>query len=251
MVIGLLLIFIVIIYFLQNKRFFRIAKVLMVIWGILFVLIGYGVIPHFLSKKIQSSYSAKMLTSWGDSNIIILLGGGVVNALYDDGGHFVYQKEVGFAVHSRINKAMILYRQCKQKGKVCKVLVSGGDAAGVGLSEAELYATSLQDVGVSKEDIIEENKSLNTWENAKFSVPLLKKYHADQLVLVSSGVHLKRSLLYFSHFNVHPIGIRADFLAERRSFLPLAFNFVVTDYIFHEYVGILKYYIYCAIGLND
>lgn len=92
---------------------------------------------------------------------------------------------------------------------------------------------------------------MNTWQNAQFARPILRQYGADRVLLVSSGIHLRRSLLYFAHFGIDPVPMRADYLRARLLPLPLAYNFTLTDFALHEYVGIARYYVYNALGWNS
>ncbi len=67
-----------------------------------------------------------------------------------------------------------------------------------GKSEAKIYQEILIALGVNSEDIQLETQSKNTYQNVKFSNYLLKKQTNEQLFLVSSGLALKRALVYFS-----------------------------------------------------
>ena len=67
---------------------------------------------------------------------------------------------------------------------------------------------------------------------------------------MTSGLHLKRSLLYFSHFGMGCLGAPADEWQPRRSWLPLAYNLALTDFAIHEHVGILRFKVYNALGWN-
>ncbi len=91
---------------------------------------------------------------------------------------------------------------------------------------------------------------MNTWQNAQFSRAVLEQYKPERTVLVSSAIHLRRSLLYFAHFGMTPIPARADDLQATASPLPMAYNFALTDFALHEWIGIARYYVYNALGWN-
>jgi uncharacterized SAM-binding protein YcdF (DUF218 family) len=91
----------------------------------------------------------------------------------------------------------VLYRNCKSTGKQCLVLVSGGDPQHHGMAESTVYASVLSALGVSPQDIQAETLSRNTFENARYSRSLILAYDPQTLVLVTSGIHLRRSLIYF------------------------------------------------------
>ncbi len=69
-------------------------------------------------------------------------------------------------------------------------------------------------------------------------------------MLVSSGIHLRRGLIYFAHFGVGATPVRADYLRAVWSWLPLSYNFVLADLALHEYTGIARYHVYNAMGWN-
>jgi uncharacterized SAM-binding protein YcdF (DUF218 family) len=147
-------------------------------------------------------------------------------------------------------KALEVYRACKEHSSDCKIIASGGDTHGFGTSEAELFGTQLRSLGVPPDDLLIEKRSQNTWQNAQFSAPFFEHRRFDQTFLVTSGVHLRRSLLYFSHFGIRAMPIRADYGRPGTPILPTAYNFFLTDLALHERIGIWRYYIYNALGWN-
>src|SRR5260363_294084 len=78
-------------------------------------------------------------------------------------------------------------------------------------SEAEVCGGILRGLGVAASELLLETKSMNTYQNAQFSRALLEQLHPDRIALVTSGFHIRRSLLYFAHFGIDASGIRADF----------------------------------------
>ena len=129
---------------------------------------------------------------------------------------------------------MALYRECKASGSDCKLEVSGGDARHIGESEAAVYAAALERMGVAPADLLLEPRSMNTWQNAQFSAPLLHGYRAQRVLLVSSAIHLRRASLYFAHFGIVATPVRSDWLKECMQWWPLSWNFAVTDLALHE-----------------
>src|SRR5436190_1127046 len=95
-----------------------------------------------------------------------------------------------------------------------------------------------------------KTNSKNTYQNAKFSSYLLKKQYNEQFFLVSSGLALKRALLYFSFFKIYPKPIASDFITIPITKYPLGYNFAMNDFAIHEYIGILRFHIYNFFGWN-
>ncbi len=207
------------------------------------IAVGCGPVPGALLAHLQAGYGGATPASWGQRNVIVLLGAGTVRTAAST-------LEASLFAYGRISKTAALYRACKQSGQLCKVEVSGGDAAGLGKSEASVYADDLRALGVDPADLLLEGRSMNTWQNAQFSVPLLQAQRADRVWLVSSGFHLRRGMLYFAHFGIDATPVRADYVNAIGSWLPSSYNFTVADLALHEYVGVARYQVYSVMGWN-
>ncbi len=243
MILNVLLILVLLAIVLALLKWRRCSRALLALAAILWLAIGCGPVPIGLLTRLQSGGAADAPVSWGQRNAIVLLGAGAIRA--EDG-----RVEAKLSAFGRISKAAMLYRACRQAGRSCKVEVSGGDALGLGKSEAAVYADDLRRLGVDPADLLLESRSMNTWQNAQFSVPLLKTTGADRVLLVSSGFHLRRSMLYFTHFGIAATPVRADYVNGEMSWWPLSQNFSMTDVALHEYAGIARYHWYNAMGWN-
>lgn len=215
-------------------------------WGLavlLFLATGCGPLPAWLLHNLQGPYVQQPSVAWAPRNAIVLLGAGTVRTP-------VGVVEPALFAHGRINEALALYRECKASGNDCKLEVSGGDALHVGRPEATVYGALLQRLGVPAGDLLLEPRSMNTWQNAQFSAPLLRGYGAQRVVLVSSAVHLNRASLYFAHFGIVATPVRGDWAEPLMSWWPLSWNFAVADAALHEYVGVWRYKVYNMMGWN-
>lgn len=221
----------------------RAARILFGITIIVFLLIGTGVIPYFMLKSLQASESISK-PDFGKNTAIILLGFGIMKQPESER---VYPMPLSY---SRITNAAMLYNSCKKSKGECKIVISGGDPNEIGRSEANVYKEILIQLNINLNDILVEEKSDNTFQNAKLTNELLKKYSFDKLYLVTSAFHLKRSELYFSHFGLNTIAYPADYLIAPLSIIPKSYNFMLTDLAIHEYLGFLRYYIYNYFNLN-
>lgn len=244
MTLNVLLVLILLAIVLAMLRWRRCSRVLMALAVILLLAVGCGPVPIWLLTRLQSPYAAERPVAWGQRNAIVLLGAGTVRVA-DTG-----EVEASLFAYGRIGRAAALYRDCRQAGRECKIEVSGGDARGLGQSEAAIYAGNLQQLGVDHADLLLEPRSMNTWQNAQFSGPLLKAYGADRVLLVSSGFHLRRGMLYFTHFGIQATPVRADYVSGVASWEPLSYNFTMADLALHEYTGIARYHWYNMMGWN-
>ena len=237
-----LLLLLCILFILFNYR-----KISLVTGAILitsYLAIGNGFFPAYLLHSLQLPYSQSHPINWEKTNTIILLGAGTSK---DPRSNKIKPSILAF---SRIVKTAILYRECKKTNMNCHILISGGDPLNNGKSEAKIYQESLLSLGVNFKDIQLETQSKNTYQNAEFSSYLLKKQYNEQLLLVNSGLALKRALLYFSFFNLYPKPIASDFITIPIYKFPLGYNFAMNDFAIHEYIGIFRFYIYNFLGWN-
>jgi len=212
--------------------------------AVLFFAIGCGPLPDELLKQLQSGYETEPMPAWQPRVAIIVLGAGVQRVT---GTAAV---EVPLQAYGRVAKGLELYLQCKHAGKACTLLISGGDAFEVGVSEAKVYGDLLLKLGVDPSDLVLEGRSLNTWQNAQYSAAWLDEHPEDQVVLVTSGFHLRRGALYFEHFGVRALPVRSDFVGADVRPWPQAYNFLLMDLALHEYAGLWRYRIYNLLGWN-
>lgn len=187
------------------RRFSRLLGALSLL---LVLAVGCGPLPSWMLRDLQRT-GASDFTDWGARNAIVLLGAGTVRS--DRAGA---PAEANVFAYGRIVEAARLYRACAATGNDCKIEISGGDARGLGLSEAVVYRRVLLGLGVEAGDLILEPASMTTWQNAQFSQPLLRAYRPQRIVLVSSATHLHRAELYFLHFGMRTTPVRLGLVAR-------------------------------------
>jgi uncharacterized SAM-binding protein YcdF (DUF218 family) len=241
MMLGVLLLTVAIATILAALRFKRSSRMLYGVALVAFLLAGSGAPANWLLGNLQEGLTTRN-EQWGAANAIVLLGAG--SEMTDQG------PELASFSYGRLVKAFELYRSCKSRSEDCRIVSTGGDTRGYGKSEAELYAEALERLGAARADLIVEGRSLNTWQNAQFTAEILAGQQPDRVVLVTSGLHVRRSLLYFSHFGVRPLGVRADYAHAPITLLPQSYNILLADLAIHEYLGVLRYHVYNWLGWN-
>ncbi|MCW0470905.1 YdcF family protein [Vibrio chagasii] len=82
----------------------------------------------------------------------------------------------------------------------CKVIISGGDAQNNGVTGLKFYEQQLLRLVFQSPTLSGEPNSVNTWKNAQLTSDLMKHHQFDNIVLVSSGLHIRRSELYFNRW---------------------------------------------------
>ncbi|MFI4919095.1 MAG: YdcF family protein [Legionellales bacterium] len=209
-----------------------------------FMLIGTGLIPAIILGPLQRPFIELPEPLWKKKNAIVLLGAGSIKL------PITHQFSPTILAYSRIHEAAHLYFACTNSHHDCSIIISGGDPRHIGESEAQTYRNALLQLNINATDLVLESHSKNTYKNAVFTSNYLKKNQFDQVVLVTSGFHLQRSLLYFSKFGIAAQPALADYLTPQYSFIPLGYNFAMTDLAVHEYLGIVQLYVYNFLGWN-
>lgn len=227
-----------------SLKWIHVSRTLYLIALLIFLAVGCGPVPIWLLIQLQSVYVEKPTMHWDKCNAIVMLGAGTEKIAHTN------TIEPTIISYSRLLETISLYRECQKTGTNCKIIISGGDAEHNGIPEANVYASKLNLLGIAQADILLESKSMNTWQNAQFTNELIKKYKIEYVTLVSSGIHLRRSVLYFNHFGINTVPVRSDYLQSMLSLVPLSYNFMAADFALHEYTGIARYYLYNILGLN-
>ena len=93
----------------------------------------------------------------------------------------------------RLMQAIHLYKT----NHIEKILISGGSGSIFypEMIESEIVRTYLIQIGIPECDILIENKSKNTWQNASFTAKLLD--NNKNYLLISSSIHMRRATACF------------------------------------------------------
>ncbi|MEC9209110.1 MAG: YdcF family protein [Bacteroidota bacterium] len=146
----------------------------------------------------------------------------------------------------RIIDAQQLYHQ----GKIKKILISGGN--GVLFNDGYIEANAMRDYlllnQIPDEDILIENTSRNTKENAFNSAKILKKkYPNGKILLITSANHMKRAQFCFEKANIKTTAFPTDCTTSYTNFsieylfLPRVDAFEVWEDLIHEWIGYIVY----------
>ncbi|WP_187696373.1 YdcF family protein [Xanthovirga aplysinae] len=120
----------------------------------------------------------------------------------------------------RIIHAIDLYK----RGKIKKILISGGsgDFFNQEISEAKDLARVCRMAGIPQKDLILEEKSRNTHENARNSALILKEnYQNQKLLLITSAFHMRRAKACFEHESIKVDTFSTDFYTVDQKFKPI------------------------------
>uniref|UniRef100_UPI003342BB4A YdcF family protein n=1 Tax=Castellaniella defragrans TaxID=75697 RepID=UPI003342BB4A len=101
---------------------------------------------------------------------------------------------------SRTETALKLY----EAGRAPIIIVSGAAFDG-GQSEAHMMAAALRNRGVPSQAILQEGRSFTTRENAVYTAEILHHLGIDQVLLVTSALHMPRAIASFQKMGITPV----------------------------------------------
>ncbi|HEY9666717.1 MAG TPA: YdcF family protein [Coleofasciculaceae cyanobacterium] len=182
-----------------------------------------------------------------NAEAIVVLGGATKSAFHPR--PTVDLNEAG----DRVLYAAQLYLQKKAP----LIVLSGGriDWRGSGPSESGDMATILSSIGIPDEALVQEPDSLNTYQNAVNVKKILETRGIRRVLLVTSAMHMPRSLLIFKRQGIDAIPAPTDFLVSEGelqelsnspksailNLLPSVDNLEMLTAAIKEYVGIIAY----------
>ena len=152
----------------------------------------------------------------------------------------------------------LLYAAKLYKDGVAPIIIlTGGRIQWYGgkSSEAKSMATVLELMGIPRQVMVLESRSLNTYENAVYTKEILDHQKIKRILLVTSAAHMPRSLAIFKKQGINAIPAPADFMISERnlsesqfstesrilSFIPHADSLANTTYALKEYIGTIIY----------
>ncbi len=212
---------------------------------IILLLSGNSWTSHWLVKSLewQNIPSGELPTA----DAIVVLGGGIRAQAYP-------RPDVDFSdAGDRVWYGAELYHA----GKAPKIIVSGGRIIWQGSSspEADDLQKLLVKMGVPQSDIIPEGKSLNTRDNAVYVKEILQQYHFHKILLVTSAMHMPRSMGIFKKLEIEAIAAPTDYRISQLeldqpnshnesailALVPNEEDFSLTTGALREYIGIWVY----------
>jgi uncharacterized SAM-binding protein YcdF (DUF218 family) len=207
----------------------------------LFWLLSAGWLTAPLLASLQYDASSYPPPRFGDRTVIVVLGAGT---RYDAKGTLWPKPDA----LPRIATAASLYAHCKRQARHCEVIVSGGNPQRHSQAEADNYAPYLLRAHVPREDVVLENTSLTTYENAQHVARILRGEHYDSLILVTSAYHMPRALMDFHRFGLTPDPVASNARVAKRGILPRRPNIASANIALHELIGIVQFHVYRALG---
>jgi uncharacterized SAM-binding protein YcdF (DUF218 family) len=206
-------------------------------------LAGNRWISMSLVRSLESKFAPMNLPVSGD--VIVVLGGGTEVPQYPR--QMVELNGAG----DRVTYAFWLYQQ----DVAPRIILSGGSAGWQGeraTSPAEDMSSLLVMMGVPSSDLIEQPDSLNTEQDAQFSARIIRESGFQKVILVTSALHMPRSVQLFEKEGIKVIPAPVDFTVSDQEWhdlfswrwenvminlLPTSSNLKSTTSSMKEYIG--------------
>jgi uncharacterized SAM-binding protein YcdF (DUF218 family) len=190
-------------------------------------------VGDLLISSLEKQYPQPR-TVQGD--VIVVLGGGATEGTPDINGQ-------GNLLGSAANRLLTATRLHEATG--LPILFSGGQVFGDSGNEADIAQRQLLGLGIPAKDILIENRSLDTQQNAAFTAQILKQHQLTKPILVTSAFHMPRAVLEFQRAGMQVTPYPTDYLASENLSLyaaklsPSAGAMSTTATAVKEYLGIL------------
>lgn len=240
---GLVLLLLILALFLRQRSIGETVAILMAILLLWFCSTRYVALP--LVKSLEWRYLPMLEIPAAD--VIVVLGGGTESPQYPRP-----MVEVN-AAGDRVIYAAELYKQ----GKASFILVSGGNIPSLDArttTPAADMASLLSLLGVPQEVIWQQPNSANTAEDAQFSSQLLRDNGITRVILVTSAIHMPRSVELFLAQGIQVIPAPVDYTVTQEVWnnlwggnwqemvlagMPNASSLAQTTNAMKEYIGML------------
>ena len=204
-----------------------------------FYALSNSFVADFLLTPLETSYNISLDKTKKADGVIVLGGGSVSGSTNLPLANDAYKRAIwGLMVAKQTNLPLYF--------------------SGAGLykkySEADAFKDSINELknnlDIEGLSLHVENKSLDTYQNAKFSKQLFadKGINKPTIFLVTSAYHMNRSIKLYKHFGFNVIPTATDFKISNKpknmwSYFPSMGAFKQSYIALHEYAGILSLYI--------
>jgi len=203
----------------------KIGRILLIIGIILYYIFSITPTGDLILLPLENQYQPLQRNEFDKADKIVLLSGGESADVL------------------RASEVLRIYVQKCQTPNVsagkCQIIISGTYPLNPNIDEAGEVKRFLVERGIPSENIILENKSRNTFENAKNIKELVD---SEPFFLVTSSSHMPRAMKIFQKMGTNPIPAAAYFKIKRDynflDFLPNLTNLERLNLAFHEYFGI-------------
>jgi uncharacterized SAM-binding protein YcdF (DUF218 family) len=212
-------------------RLQKTGKTIVTIGLILLTGLSYGPVSEALLRPLEYKYPP-LLNSDHLTQVkwVVVLGGG-----HTSNPRIPITSRISSSALYRLVEGIRLYRQ--RPGR--KLILTGGVIFDP-VSHAQVLSDIAQAVGVNKQDLVLEQHSMDTKDEAQFVKALVGR---EKFILVTSAVHMPRSVALFRNQGLDPIPAPTGYIVKKKQglgpgvFFPGAGELYGTERAIYEYLG--------------
>jgi uncharacterized SAM-binding protein YcdF (DUF218 family) len=226
----LLMVGLVLLWFTRRQKA---GRILVTAGTILLLVLGSAPLPTIFLRALEQRYHpvapASLQAAAGERggvNYIVVLGSG-------------YSPDPSVDLNSHLSQDAIVrllegVQLCRQV-ESCRLVLSGGPPAA-----AQTMNKIASSMGIKEQDIILEEHSRNTEEEARYVKPIVG---AKPFLLVTSASHMLRAMGLFRKLGMQPIASPTDYLAKKgvpfspEQYYPGIGGLSETERTVYEYLG--------------
>ncbi len=208
--------------------------------AVLLMVIAFGPMGHFLAAPLESRFPLPPNDMTPPDGIVVL-GGSVDEELSGQMGRVALNDAA-----ERLTAPIELLRRYPH----ARLVFTGGSAAltGAVYTEARAVQQFWREAGLDRGDVLYEDHSRNTFENAVFTRDLVKPKAGERWLLVTSAMHMPRSVGVFRKAGFPVIAYPVDFRTNGDFWRPHLASLTqsavgATDFAAHEWIGLVAYYL--------
>jgi uncharacterized SAM-binding protein YcdF (DUF218 family) len=222
-------------------RFARFGRRLLIASVLLFAVCGFSPLGNWLLYPLEQRFPP-----WdgarGAPDGIVVLGGGIESDVSAARGVAAFSSSAGRIIAG----AALAHRYPN-----ARIVYSGGNANLVSndkAKEADYAVAVFESLGISRDRVISERTSRNTFENAEFAKSVAAPKNGERWLLVTSAYHMPRSIGIFRKvgFDVepYPTDWRIAGTADLLNFSVRSIEILGrTELALREWMGLVAYWI--------
>ena len=223
--------------------FYKRARKFLLIVATLLYLFSTKVVGNFLLLPFEKPFNHPHVVQKVDA-MVILAGGNHGRSANLTLGHSAFKRVVYGVMIAKKESLPIIYSG-RGIGDYDEV-VSAKDSIVEFNYYLDVNLTETSTLTKDNFSIMYEDKSLNTYENAKFTKEMFSELGIDKptIYLVTSAFHLKRSIKLYNYFGFTVIPVATDFMTQNNIngitiYFPSMMGLFMSYHALHEWVGLL------------
>jgi len=217
---------------------FKYGWYLLITGACILYLLSLQPVSSTLAYLLEKDCPPPLIEDFSEIDIIVILGGGVLPAW-----SLRKEAEPSGVTYSRVAHGVEFFHRSGAK----YIVVSGGAGPFGSETNAEAMKELAIKLGVAQDRILMEPYSSTTWEHPRELIKLVKKPEDEITIgLVTSALHMKRSLLIFKRYFPNVIPLPCNYLSNpvrlnEYLIIPSADAFFLSSNALHELIGIVWY----------